>query len=101
MTTADFGICPVHGPVAAKHDFSLGVIVVCAALTILFGIGLLILIIYILYVLVAKDRICPFCGSRLAGGPVPVPVYPMPYYMPVYYPYSYYPPQPPRYPPGR
>jgi hypothetical protein len=101
MTTADFGICPVHGPVAAKHDFSVGVIVVCVVLTVLFGIGLLILIIYVLYVLFSKDRIRPFCGSRLADGPVPVPVYPMPYYAPAYYPYPSYPPQPPRYPPVR
>ncbi len=98
MTTADFGICPAHGPVAAKHDFSIGVIVVCIVLAVLlFGIGLLILLIYILYVLFSKDRVCPFCGSVLYAWPVPV--YPLPYYAPAYYPYPPYPP--PYYPRGR
>jgi len=100
MTTADFGICPVHGPVGAKHDFSIGVIVLCIVLTFLFGIGLLILLIYIIYVLFSKDRVCPYCGTTLFAGAVPVPIYPVPVYAPVYYPYPP-PPQPPYYPPKR
>lgn len=102
MTAEDFGLCPVHGPVAGKHDFSIGVIVVCIVLTMLFGIGLIALVIYLLYVLFSKDRICPFCGATLTAAVVPV--YSPAYYVPVYYPYPsypYYPPPPPYRPPGR
>jgi hypothetical protein len=99
MTTADFGFCPVHGPVAAKHDFSLGVIVVCIILTILVGIGLLILLIYLVYVVASKDRICPFCGAVLVSGVVPV--YPAVFYPPANYACPPYPAYPPYRPPGR
>jgi hypothetical protein len=99
MTTADFGICPVHGPVPGKHDFSWGVIVTCIVLTVLVGIGLIILMIYVLYVLTSKDRICLYCGAVLVA-PV-VPVYPAPYYVPGYYGYPPYTGYPPYRPPGR
>jgi len=97
MTTAEFGFCPAHGMVPTKYDFSTGVLIVGAILTIFLGIGLFFLIIYVVYVIAAKDRVCSVCGGQVYPAPMAMP-YPQPYAQPGYY---QYPPQPPYYPPPR
>lgn len=97
MTSAAFGYCTAHGMVPTKYDVSFGAIILAIILIFLFGIGLLILIAYILYVVLVRDRVCSICGSQVYPMPMPMPVY-QPYPQPYYYPY---PPQPPYYPPQR
>ena len=98
MTQAPYGYCwRCQTNVATRSDLNIGIIVLCCLLIFFFGLGLLLLVIYLVYKLAIADKVCDICGS--AVWPVPMPVYPMPAYMP-YPPGQYYHPPRPAYQEG-
>ena len=102
---APFGYCPRDGMVPTKYDVSFALIIIFIFLIFLMGIGILLLIAYVLYVVLARDKVCSICGSAVYLAPMygyPQPYYPPPappYHGQNYPQYQYPPPYPPRYPP--
>jgi hypothetical protein len=101
MTTDPYGYCPRDGIVPTKYDFSYAVIILCVLLIFFLGIGLFLILVYILYVVLARDKVCSVCGAAVYPAPMygyPQPYYPAPappYQGQYYNQYQY----PPRYPP--
>src|SRR5689334_20985818 len=56
--------------VRTRYDWSTAFLIVCAVLILALGIGLLILLIYVVWV-AAKGPVCSICGSKVRGGPAP------------------------------